>query len=148
MTNGELIYYFEELVYFRNLTQEKNAKLPSKLSYAILKNIKKLQSIIDLRDEILKQVYDVFSKEKNIDKERVQTDKKYSKQIGDNFSEYVLTSELYLEFLKEKLDFEFFTFKGIVNKSQLLKDQEVYIDEDFDFNLIPFSLLDKIIFID
>lgn len=121
-------------------------KIPSKLSYSLLKNKSSRLSVIEkLRDDIITELREDFKKNENFDENKYQSDKKYQDEIDKNLTEYVTNSEVYKDFLEEESEVDYFS--TTISFSETIEGGNINLDKfpDFDPVYIPEILIGTVI---
>lgn len=123
-------------------------KIPTKLSYYLLKNINKLKSIEKLREETLEKIREEFKTKEDFDEKKYQSDAKYQKDLDASLVKFIEESELYKEFLDDETDVDYHLIKLSDDSSEdktIISLKDIDPESKFDLVYIPSLLLDTII---
>jgi hypothetical protein len=123
-------------------------KIPTKLSYYLLKNINKLKSIEKLREETLEKIREEFKTKESFDEQKYQSDEKYQKELDASLVKFVEESELYREFLDDETEVDYHLIRLSDDSSEdktIISLKDIDPESKFDLVYIPSLLLDTII---
>lgn len=111
--------------------------IPSKISYALIKNRSKVKSIQKQKEDIIEDIREEYKSEVKFDESKYSQNKEYAKTIDEGLINRVQTSKVMEEFEKDEVDIDYYIIKLTEGESD---DPNVYslsdLDPDNKFDLI------------